>query len=196
MRNASPLLVLALFIAPSARAQDVQFFGGYSYLRTTGSHYENTGLQGWNAAAAINLGSLGFVADFSNHYGASTANFTPIGSRGHGSMYLFGPQYSVRLIPRVTPFVHALFGGVNGSKITLTAGGSLGPGGQCPAPACSGSLIAPERAFAMAFGGGLDVKLEHHLWIRLVQVDYVRQNFSNGAMTSPRVSAGVVLRFP
>jgi hypothetical protein len=55
--------------------------------------------------------------------------------------------------------------------------------------------MIPETAFAMALGGGLDVKARNHLWIRLIQVDYIRQNFSDGAMNSPRISAGVVFRF-
>ena len=106
-------------------------------------------------------------------------------------MFLFGPQYSFRHIPHVTPFVHALFGGVQGSRVTV---GPLGQGGSCPAPECSGTSILPETAFAMAFGGGLDVKVHSHVWIRLIQADYIRQNFSDGAMTSPRISAGVVFR--
>ena len=192
MRRAFLLLLLPLCIVPAAHAQDVELFGGYSYLRTTGSHYENSGLNGWNVAGSANFSSWGVVADVSNHYGASTSNFTPTGNRGRGTMYLFGPQYSFRLIPRVTPFVHALFGGVQGLRVSP---GPLGPGGACPAPGCSAASIAPERALAMAFGGGLDVKIRGRLWLRLIQVDYIRQDFSNGAMTSPRISAGAVFRF-
>ena len=185
-------LVLLVCLAPAARAQDVEFFGGYSYLRTTGTNYEHAGINGWNAALSANIRSWGVVADFSNHYGASTNNFTPVGSGGHGAMFLFGPQYSFRRVPRVTPFVHGLFGGVQGARVTI---GPLGPGGSCPAPVCSGFSITPETAFAMALGGGLDVKVRNHVWIRLIQADYIRQNFSDGAMNSPRISAGVVFRF-
>jgi hypothetical protein len=37
------------------------------------------------------------------------------------------------------------------------------------------------------------------VWFRLLQVDYVRQNFSqndssNGAVSAPRISAGIVFR--
>jgi opacity protein-like surface antigen len=191
MRIPIPLAVLLLCLASTARAQDLELFGGYSFLQTTGANYEHAATNGWNAAASANFKSWGVVADFSNHYGASTNNFTPIGSGGHGTMFLFGPQYSFRLVPRVTPFVHALFGGVEGSRVTV---GALGPGGSCPAPECSGTSILSETAFAMAFGGGLDVKVRSHVWVRIIQADYIRQNFSNGAMTSPRISAGVVFR--
>lgn len=185
-------VLLLLTAVPLAHAQDVEFFGGYSYMRTTGANYENSGISGWNAAVSANFRSWGVVADFSDHYGASTNNFTPIGNKGHGTMFLFGPQYSFRLVPRVTPSVHGLFGGVQGAKATI---GPLGAGGSCPAPECSGTSIIPETAFAMALGGGLDVKVRRNLWVRLIQVDWVRQDFSNGAMNSPRISAGAVFRF-
>jgi len=192
MRTRISCLAVLACLAPAAIAQDVEFFGGYSHLRTTGTDYEHAGLNGWDAALSANIGPWGVVADLSNHYGASTNNFTPVGSGGHGFMYLFGPQYSFRLVPRVTPFVHALFGRVDGARETVAP---LAPGGACPSPGCSGISIMPETAFAMAVGGGLDVKVRKHVWVRLIQADYIRQGFSLGAMNSPRISAGVVFRF-
>ncbi len=192
MRIRISCLVLLVCFAPAARAQDVELFGGFSYLRTTGTSYEHAGINGWNAALSANIKSWGVVADFSNHYGASANNFTPVGSGGRGTMFLFGPQYSFRLVPHVTPFAHVLFGGVQGARVGI---GLLGPGGACPEPGCSGFSIIPETAFAMALGGGLDLKVHNHLWIRLIQADYIRQNFSDGTMNSPRISAGVVFRF-
>jgi hypothetical protein len=189
-----PVLLFCLVPTPVAFSQGVQLFGGYSYLRTSGMDYEHAGLSGWNAAVSVTLGSWGVVADFSNHYGASTNNFTPIGNGGRGTAFLFGPQYSFRHIPRVTPFVHALFGGVEGAQAGVM-GAALGAGGSCPAPACSGITYYPETAFALALGGGLDIKIRNHLWIRPIQADYIRQNFSDGAMNSPRISAGIVFRF-
>lgn len=191
MRKTYLLVVLVFFPLSAAHAQDMEFFGGYSYLRTTGANYENSSLNGWNAAVAANLHAWGVVADFSNHYGAGTSGFTPIGNRGYGTMFLFGPQYSFRLVPRVTPFVHGLFGGVHAIKTVVAPA----EGGACPTPGCGESFTASETALAMAFGGGLDVKVQRHLWLRLIQIDYVRQNFSNGAMDSPRISAGAVFRF-
>lgn len=192
MRIKVPFVVLLLCLASTARAQNVELFGGYSFLETTGTNYEHAATNGWNAAASANFRSWGVVADFSNHYGASTNNFTPVGSGGRGTMFLFGPQYSFRAVPRVTPFVHALFGGVEGARVAV---GPLGAGGSCPSPECSGTSIIPETAFAMAFDGGLDVKVRNHVWIRLIQADYIRQNFSNGAMNNPRISTGVVFTF-
>lgn len=189
MRTQISCLVVLVCLAPAALAQDVEFFGGYSYLRTTGTNYEHAGINGWNAALSANIKSWGVVADFSNHYGASTNSFTPVGNGGYGTMFLFGPQYSFRDVPRVTPFVHVLFGGVQGERSIVA------PGVACPSSGCSGSSIIPETAFAMALGGGLDFKVRNHVWIRLIQADYIRQDFTEGAMSSPRISAGIVFRF-
>ena len=191
MRTHISCLVVLVCLAPAALAQDVEFFGGYSHLQTTGTGGEHVGINGFDAALSANIGSWGVVADASNYYGASTNNFTPVGSGGHGLMYLFGPQYSFRLVPRVTPFVHVLFGRVDGARETVEP---LAPGGACPSPGCSGISVTPEAAFAMAVGGGLDLKVRKHVWVRLIQADYIRQGFSLGATNTPRISAGVVFR--
>jgi hypothetical protein len=192
MRKPLSWLVLLACLAPAARAQDVEVFGGYSYLRSTETNYAHHTLNGWNAALSANIKSWDMVADFSNHYAPSTDNFSPIGNGETGAMYLFGPQYSFRHVPHVTPFVHALFGGVQAQRI---GAGIIGPLGVCPAPGCNGYVITPETVFAMALGGGLDFKVRDHVWIRAFQVDYVHQEFSNGSTNSPRISAGIVFRF-
>jgi len=193
MRKLLSCLTFLTFLAPAVRAQDVQLFGGYSSLHTSGTSYEHANLYGLNAALSVNFKSWGVVADFSNHYGASSSNFTPIGNDGHGATYLIGPQYSFRKVPHVTPFVHALAGVVHGGRFT---NGPLGPGGICPYIACQANLFTvPETALAMAFGGGIDLKVRNHIWIRAVQVDYLAERFANGPMNSPRVSAGIVFRF-
>jgi len=173
----------------------VELFGGYSFLGNSGTSYEHTNVNGWNASATANYKAWGLVADFSGHpFSTSAIGPTPVvGSGGSGTMFLFGPQYSFRRVPRVTPFVHALFGLVQGS--------TLSPGVQvCAAQGpcfTTASSIAPATAFAMALGGGLDLKVSKHVGIRLIQADYVLQNFSQnpgstGSINTARISAGVV----
>lgn len=192
MRKLLLRLTLLACVAPAVHAQDVELFGGYSYLRTKGTFYEHANLKGWNGEVSVNVKSWGVVADFSNHYGASKSNFTPIGNGGHGATFLFGPQYLFRKVPHVTPFVHALVGAAHGARF---AGGFLEPGGVCSSFGCVvGLFTVPETAFAMAFGGGIDVKVLDHVWIRVVQADYIAQKFTNGPMHSPRISAGLVYR--
>jgi len=88
----------------------------------------------------------------------------------HQQSYLFGPQISFRKLPMVTPFVHSLFGGAH---IDVTS----------------------QNSFAMALGGGVDVKVGPHMAVRAVQLDYVRTGFFGNGQNNTRLSLGVVLRF-
>lgn len=198
MRVLIALVFLIFCFASAAQGQSLQLFGGYSFSGNTGTSYEHTEVNGWGTSVAASYNSWGLVADFSGHP-LSTGTPTPVvvtGSGGSGTMFLFGPQYSFRRVPRVTPFVHALFGAVQGSSISRVATPEVDcpVPGPCPSPSAT---IAPETVFAMAFGGGLDVKIRNHVWVRLFQADYVRQNFSQtpgttGAINTARISAGIV----
>ena len=70
---------------------------------------------------------------------------------------------------RVTPFVHALFGGAHADRL---------------------------NAFAMGLGGGLDVNASEHFAIRVIQADWLSFRRAGESVDSNvRVSAGIVLRF-
>jgi peptidoglycan-associated lipoprotein len=85
---------------------------------------------------------------------------------------------------------------------------SLGAGVNIPIIGGISTDLTSANAFAMAFGGGLDIGLTRHLAIRAVQVDYLRTQFNaTDALTtglssslgnrqnSLRYSAGIVFRF-
>jgi hypothetical protein len=68
--------------------------------------------------------------------------------------------------------------------------------------------LTSANAFAMAFGGGVDIGVSRHFAIRAIQADYLRTQFSatdaiitglssslNGGQNSYRASAGIVFRF-
>lgn len=57
-------------LAATARAQNVELFGGYSFLETTGMNHAHAATNGWNAPVSANFKSWGLVADFSNHHDA------------------------------------------------------------------------------------------------------------------------------
>ncbi|HXP47815.1 MAG TPA: outer membrane beta-barrel protein [Terriglobales bacterium] len=177
MRKVLFIAVVAVVCGCFAAAQDypkAELFGGFSYLHAdtegaTGASLTTalgfpagtsvqTWYPGWEVAGQYNFTKLlGIKADFSGNYG------TPVKVPGfalpHARTYtfLFGPVVSVRR-DRVTPFVHALFGGnhigADASTVLTT-------------PAVT------ETAFAMALGGGLDVKLTRHFGARLGQFDYL-----------------------
>lgn len=86
--------------------------------------------------------------------------------------YMVGPVLSIRKAKHITPFAHALAGGT-----TIWAGGST-------------------TGFSMAVGGGLDVNLNDHFAVRMVQADWFP--FRSGpdwVKENMRVSTGVVIRF-
>jgi hypothetical protein len=172
-------------------------FGGYSYLRNT-----NNGFNGWEGQGTFNFNRyLGVTADIS---GASLSPFSfsalgfSAGTYQHLNTYLFGPTVSAS-VGRSGLFAHALFG---------EARSSLGAGVDIPIIGGISTGLTSANAFAMAFGGGIDVGLTRHLAIRAVQVDYLRTQFStiDGLTTglssslgnrqnSFRYSTGIVFRF-
>ncbi len=178
------LLTLSLFLlfltavsVPKAYSQ-IELFGGYSHLQLNNAPSNiGSSSNGWAGGAYLHLlGPLGIEADYSNHYGIS-----PRVPAKNGRYYvpqfteLYGPRFTLAL-PRIHPFVHALFGTVNG-----TAELPSGP--------------VSEGAVGLDFGGGVNVKATRHVWVRLIQLDYLRAQFTNNTQNDVQISAGLVFRF-
>jgi hypothetical protein len=84
--------------------------------------------------------------------------------------FLFGPQVSWPA--RVSPFAHVLFGGAH-----ITSGGFS------------------DTAFAMGIGGGIDTRLVHGVYWRVIQGDYLPTFFGGAREDNVRLSTGIVFRF-
>ncbi|MBZ5698724.1 MAG: hypothetical protein LAN18_09275 [Acidobacteriia bacterium] len=169
---------LVLAVSLSAAAQDApkaEVFGGYSYLRgNPGLGAPGINLNGGSGSISYNLSSaVGIVADVGGYH---FSNGYGSGIGGNVISYLFGPKFVYRSSGKVEPFAQALFGGARLS----VAGFS-------------------NNAFAMALGGGVDVKATEHVAIRLIQAEYVMTRFNIvGVATdqnNARISAGIVFRF-
>jgi len=172
-------------------------FGGYSYLRNN-----SNGFGGWEGQGTFNFNRyLGVTGDVSGvsvtPFGFSALGFSA-GTYQRLNNYLFGPTITANL-GRSAVFVHALFGEEHSS---------LGAGVSIPIVGGISTGITSTNAFAMAFGGGIDIGLTRHLAIRAVQVDYLRTQFNaTDALTtglssslgnrqnSFRYSSGIVFRF-
>jgi opacity protein-like surface antigen len=165
----------------------VEVFGGYSYLRLEDSGIDglDRDLNGYNVAGAVTIfkKSIAIKADISGHFGDLAIG--PLATDQNQTLFLFGPQFSLRKSSRIQPFAHALFG-VARLKIDNNA--------------ISGDIT--DTGFAFALGGGVDVKaLSSRLSLRLLQADYVRTKFDLlgvGDSTNSnniRVSTGLVFRF-
>jgi opacity protein-like surface antigen len=173
MTKAFLVVSVALLLSFSVLAQDTpkaELFGGYSYAGV-GSH-------GFDASIAGNINSwFGVVADVGGQYVRfSDEGFT---EKVRSHSFMFGPRFSLRK-KRVVPFAQALFG-VSNLKTETTEFGPL--------------FSFSDTGFAMALGGGVDVRLNNRLAIRAVQIDYLRTNFFGGLQQKGRISAGIVVRF-
>jgi len=98
------LFVAAFFLlsAVSAKAQNAEFFGGYSFEHLDQAGY-GANQNGWDLSVNYKIVKVaGIVGDFSKTYGSP-----PFGSTSLTS-YLVGPQFSFPT--PVSPFFHVMFG--------------------------------------------------------------------------------------
>ena len=138
---------------------------GYSFLRASDGGSVN--FHGGSASIAGNFNRwFGIVGDFGGYRASEVVISANVFS------YLFGPRISYRDNDRITPFAQVLVGGARISA----SGASL-------------------NSFALAAGGGIDIKAAEHIAIRLVQAEYVYTRFSGVKQNNVRLSAGVVFRF-
>ena len=202
------LLVVSLFflLPLCAKAQEtpkVEIFGGYSYFNTeTGGD-----LHGWNGSVAANLNKwFGLVVDVSGHYDSRSSSLvvtipdfptlpglpplefrTRVNTKIHTVMV--GPRFSYRKIEKITPFAHVLFGVARTHTEAESRSASF-----------ESFSSSSDTTFAMAVGGGLDVKLSERLALRVIQADYVYKNLGFDRIGFDnhhnfRAGVGLVFRF-
>jgi hypothetical protein len=189
--------------------QRVELFGEYSYLRfnPTLPHLNNRSFNGGGGGATFNINRyLGIKGELMG-YGSTSFTTTvdapiatpkgtvpagTINSQGNMITYLFGPVVKLPL-SRITPFGELLFGGSNSngyanlSKAIIAGGGTIRASGT-------------QHPFTMAFGGGLDVHINHNFSIRPIELDWVVTRYTNpltntNNQNSFRYTAGFVYRF-
>ena len=203
-------LTLASSICALAQSDDDQkkpeFFAGYSYGQADARYgnfsvYEDhTSLSGFNAAAVFPVSRyVGIKGDVSGTYQSKNITLPtlslsgiPIGSlafTAKNSLYnvLGGVQVKdYASTKRFKPFAHALAGAAF-RKNELTPGGT-----------CITTIICPgsrnDKGLAMAFGGGLDVRVNKRVDIRAFQLDYNPARFNGKFESNFRFSIGVVFR--
>jgi opacity protein-like surface antigen len=173
MRKFVILAGLALLVTSSAMAQSetprAELAGTYTYVRINpGGGSPGVNCHGGGGSIAGNLNSwFGVVGDF------SACKVTGIsGGSAHAFTYLFGPKIAYRSKSAVIPYAQALFGGAR------VSGGGVS-----------------QNAFAMTFGGGLDLKVTEHVAIRMIQAEYLMTRFASMRQNNVRIEAGVVFRF-
>ncbi len=155
-----------------------EVFGGYSYVR--GNDRDPTfglggfNVNGWNAAFVTNFNKwFGIVTDVSGYYSSPFETLLGFDTRQNVHTFLFGPQFSVRVHPRVIPFARGLvgFSHINSGLLDIF-----------------GSDVEP----AYGVGGGVDVKISEKLAVRAAQFDYVNHRSSTFGSDYIRLSFGIV----
>jgi len=179
------VLAVLLFGGICAMAQDTpkaDLFLGYSFLRynsaqTVPAFTANGGLGtfGWNfnneIALEAELGGYhnGNVHDY--HFDNTAFSF------------LFGPRLSYGRSKKFDPYVHVLFGGQHGTS-SIAADSVLVVNPLLNAPS-NGRYKASQTTFAMAVGGGIDIKINKVVTFRPAQVDYYLTRFETPEVVVP-----------
>ncbi len=166
LRSLSFSFALVLLVSFSARAQGL----GDKVELFGGYSYMRTAspsfnLNGWELAGQYK------VTDWLGGVADFDGHYgSPNGFSTSLHTFLFGPEVSWPA--RVSPFAHVLFGGAHGS---------------------SGGFS--DTSFAMAVGAGIDTRLIHGIYWRIIQGDYLPTFFGNSRENNARLSTGIVVRF-
>jgi len=173
MPKACRLILPFLFVPLAATAQrtpKAEVFGGYSNLEAN-LNAASFNMSGVDFSVTENVNKwFGGTLDFTSHFG------TEAGLKVNTETLTYGPVISYRKHPSVVPFAHGLLGAVRGSSDYL-------------------DISKPAVHFALAAGGGIDVKLTDTVALRLIQADYLMTRFSSTRQDNVRLSAGIVVRF-
>ena len=179
------LLGLAAWAQEFPRAE-VGFDYSYARFGPSASYSKGHSLNGGGGSAVFNINEyLGIKMDLQGYGSNHTAFNIPPNSTFPGGLhgdvqgnlftYLFGPEIKVRA-HRFHPFGDLLFGGAHSNvygDAYKTLCQPIFPSG------CSISKKPASDAFAMLFGGGVDIPINHLVTFRPAEVDYLLTRFSN-----------------
>ena len=199
-------LMFGLF-AYAAEGPRADLFLGYSFLRynsaqTVPAFTANGGIGtfAWNLNHYIALeGELGGYHNGNiNNHEFDTTTFS----------YLFGPRVSINRSTTVIPYFHALFGGQNAhTSIDCSKVVGVNPLSGTSCVGNTGRISRDQNNFAMAIGGGLDIKITRRLLLRPIQLDYYLTRFQAVNVSNPtgpstnrnqnnlRYAAGIAFNF-
>jgi hypothetical protein len=168
-------LLPMMAVAQESEVPKAELAMAYSYLNghPTKSQVTSFNMNGGGIGLVYNLTHLiGVKFDFMGYTGKNTVfnatNTNSVQANFNQFTYLFGPQFTIRH-HKVNYFAEGLFGAGHSSGF-YQATNYVSPG--------TGSVTNSNNSFAMEFGGGLDLKVSHHVYIRPVEVDYMLTRYS------------------
>ncbi len=212
MRKLILTFLLVAACAPFAAAQTensrFELFGGYSFLRQDVEGDEDfndfvdsddlRNLNGFNiAATGYFTERFGITGDFSAHFNSTsvpasaTGLSNPVEVRQRAFNFLAGPQVRFTNGSRVTPFVRAM-AGAQTNRLSFE---------NAQLQQIVGENSMRSTDFALAIGGGLDVRVSRRVSIRAFQIDYNPVFVNDEQLTggrervdNVRLSVGIVFK--
>ena len=209
MRNSISLVVILMAFASAAQAQSSDYkrfelFGGYSHNRVdTGNDNspsnaffdEREGFNGFEASVTGNLSRyLGLKFDLSGHFKSKErTNVFSIVVDSQLYNFLGGIQVKNNSAERtLKPFAHTLVGVAHArNRATVDCTNSPVCPLILPAP---GSVVPTQNdtGFAAAVGGGLDIRTNDRIDIRVIQLDYNPTRVFDNTSHNFRIGVGIV----
>jgi hypothetical protein len=202
--------MLIIACASIAVAQDDyrkwEFFGGYSHNRIdTGITdddpdfgdivNEREGFHGFNASVTGNLTRyFGLKFDVSGHFKSRNVPFGTIASAVDIDSRLYNFLGGVQVKDNSTetkfkPFAHALVGAAHGrNRADFSNDFCIA---IVPSP-CPADFTESETGFGGAFGGGIDIRANSRIDIRVIQVDYNPTRLFDSTQHNFRFGFGIV----
>lgn len=209
------LLVLAILIvscasmafAQSTDYNKVEFYGGYSHNRVDTGISDNDpslrdiidereGFHGFNTSITGNVTRyVGLKADLAGHF--KNKNI-PLGTGGpaleiKSSAYNFLGGLQLKDNSKETtfkPFAQALVGAVHArNEVQISNNFCVA---IFPSP-CPSSFTETDTGLAGAFGGGVDIRANDRIDIRVVQFDYNPTRLFDATQHNFRIGAGIVI---
>jgi hypothetical protein len=191
MKRALQAFGVVMLFSITAPAQDmprVETALRYTYTRVNSdTNVPAFSANGGGGDFVVNFNPwLGFVADL------GIAKNGNIDDRNIDSImfpFLFGPRITMRKSERWIPYFQYLLGGAYTSSSTSVDANIAatpiqpifvpGLGEVTDLTAFSGRISASQTAFAMALGGGFDIKLSRHVSFRPIALDWLMTRFQN-----------------
>jgi len=167
-----------------------EFFAGYSYhsadINTLTIDPHRTRQNGVNLAYKRNLnGYVGVKIDASAHFKRDSHPLAGGQFSRKRDQYYFlgGVEFKAPGERSVTPFAQALVGAslFRGFTTQTTPSGNI-------------FTFDDATSFAMAVGGGVDVRVSNRIAIRIIQANYIPTFFGSGRQDNFRLSFGIVFK--
>ncbi len=198
VRLSMPILLCSGIAAFAQEAPKAEWFLGYNYVRVNSTtKVSSFSSNGGSSQLALNFGKyMSGVFDIGGYHNGVVNGYNIDNTT---LSYLFGPRVNIRQ-GRVNPYFNTLFGGIwFGASTAKTLAPCTGTG--CGSTTTTGRAAGSANAFAMAIGGGLDIKISKHASFRPIGLDYFMTRLKNPVLQDDhnqnnlRYSAGINFLF-